>query len=50
MLMELRFFFSAHGLIVVYIWTKFQENILDGFKVIEWARFSYEKFQRDIAV
>ena len=24
---------------VVYIWTKFHENLLDGFKVIEWTRF-----------
>ena len=33
--MELRFFFPAHPLMVVYICTKFHENILDGIKVIE---------------
>ena len=37
---ELRLFFSAHHLIVVYICTKFHENILDGIKVIERTRFS----------
>ena len=43
--MKLRFLFSAHRLMVVYIWTKFHENILDGIKVIERTRFSWEKFQ-----
>ena len=33
--MELRFFFPAHPLLVVYICTKLHENILDGIKVIE---------------
>ena len=33
--MESRFFFPAHPLMVVYICTKFHENILDGIKVIE---------------
>ena len=33
--MELRFLFSAHRLIVIYISTKFHENILHGIKVIE---------------
>ena len=33
--MELRFFFPAHPLMVVYVCTKFHENILDGIKVIE---------------
>ena len=37
---ELRFFFSAHCLMVVYICTKFHENILGGIKVIERTRFS----------
>ena len=32
--------FSAHHLMVVYISSKFHENILDGIKVIEWIRFS----------
>ena len=32
--------FSAHRLIMVYICTKFHENILDGIKVIERTRFS----------
>ena len=31
--MELRFLFSAHRLMVVYICTKFHENILNGIKV-----------------
>ena len=46
MLVELRFLFSAHRLTVVYICSNFHENILDGIKVIEWTRFSNEKFQR----
>ena len=33
---------------VVYICTKFHENILDGFKIIEQTLFSWEKFQRGI--
>ena len=33
---------------VVYICTKFHENILDGIKIIELTRFSYQKFQRGI--
>ena len=37
---ELWFFFSAIRLMVVYICTKFRENILDGIKVIERTRFS----------
>ena len=45
MQMELWFFFSAHRLMVVYFYTKFHENILDGIKVIERTRFSWEKFQ-----
>ena len=32
--------FSAHRLMVVYICTKFHENILDGITVIEPAQFS----------
>ena len=31
---------------VIFICTKFHKNILDGIKVIEWARFSYEKFKK----
>ena len=38
--MELRFFFSAHLLMVFYVCAKFHENILDGIKVIEETRFS----------
>ena len=30
--MELGFLFSAHRLMMVYICTKFHENILDGYK------------------
>ena len=37
--MKLRFFFSAHRLIVVYISTKFHENIQDGIKVIQYFTF-----------
>ena len=39
MLVELLFLFSAHCLIVLYISTKFNENISKGFKVIEQTRF-----------
>ena len=42
--MELRFLFSAHRLIMVYICTKFHENILHGIKLIERTRLSYQKF------
>ena len=35
MLVELRFLFSAHRLMMIYICTKFHENILDGIKVKE---------------
>ena len=35
-------FFSAHRLMVVYICTKFYENILDGIKNIERTLFSKE--------
>ena len=31
---------------MVYICTKFRENILDGIKVIERTEFSYQKFQK----
>ena len=48
MKVELRFLFSAHCLMVVYICTKFHENILEDTKVIERTRFSQEKFQRAI--
>ena len=34
--MELQFLFSAHRLMMVYICTKFHENILNGIKVIEY--------------
>ena len=44
--MELPFFFSAHRLMVVYISTKFHENILGD--RIERTRFYSEKFQRAI--
>ena len=33
---------------VVHICTKFNENILDSIKIIEWTQLSYEKFQRGI--
>ena len=34
------FFFSAHRLMVVYIYAKFHEHILNGIKVTERTRFS----------
>ena len=40
---ELRFCFSAHRLMVVYICTKFHGNILDGIIVMERTRFSKQK-------
>ena len=33
---------------MLYICTKFRENIFESFKVIELARFSFEYFQRVI--
>ena len=36
----------SHHLMVVYIWTKFHENILDVIKVAERTQFSWEKFQK----
>ena len=39
MLVELQSFFSAHRLIVFYIFIKFHENISKGFRVIERTRF-----------
>ena len=39
-LVELQFFFSAHRMMVVYISTKYHENILDSIEVIERTRFS----------
>ena len=40
MKVELRFLFSANRLMIVYICTKYHENILDSMKVIERTRFS----------
>ena len=37
---ELQFLFSAHRLMMVYICTKYHENILDGMEIIEQTRFS----------
>ena len=39
MLVELQSFFSAHRLIVFYIFIKFHENISKGVTVIERTRF-----------
>ena len=44
--MELRFFFSVHHLIMVYICTKFHENILEGIKVVEQTQFSKENISK----
>ena len=38
--------YSTSRLMLLYICTKFNENILDGIKVIEQTRFLLEKFQR----
>ena len=46
MKVELWFSFSALRLMVDYICAKFHENFLDGIKVLELTRFSWEKFQR----
>ena len=39
--LELKFLFSAHRLMMLYICTKFHENIFDACEVIEPAQFSY---------
>ena len=44
---ELQLFFSAHRLKILYICTKFCENILNGFKVIERTPFSYKKKKKN---
>ena len=36
-----QFIFFACHLIMLYICTKFYENIFNGFKVIEWTLFPY---------
>ena len=44
---ELWFLIATHSaLYLVYICTKFHENILDRIKVIEGTQFSKEKIQR----
>ena len=45
MYMELQFFFFAHYLMVVYICTKFHENIFNGIKVIERTRLICKYFK-----
>ena len=37
---------SARRLVMLYICAKFHEIILNGIKVIDWARFLYGKLQR----
>ena len=37
----LRLLLSAHWLVILYICTKFNENILNDFKIVEQAQFSY---------
>ena len=39
MKVELQFLFSAHRLIVLYIYTKFHENVSKDFRVIERTQF-----------
>ena len=41
--MEIPFLFSAHSLIVIYICTKFHENILEGIQVMELTQFQISK-------
>ena len=48
MLIELQFSFSAYDLMMVYIYTKFHENILKGLRAIERTRFPERNFQRGI--
>ena len=36
------FLFSAYRLIMVYICTKFHENISNSCRVIEWTQFQYQ--------
>ena len=43
--MELRFLFSAHCLLMLYISTKLHENISKGFKVIKRTQCPYEIFK-----
>ena len=43
--MELRFLFSARCLIVVYICTKFRNNIFDDFEVTERTRSPTKTFK-----
>ena len=40
------FLFSAYGMMMLYICTKFHENILDDIKVTELKRFSLKKFSK----
>ena len=40
--------FSAYRPMMVYICTKFHENVLDSIKVIEQTRFLFKKFPRGI--
>ena len=37
---ESRFMCSARRLIVLYIYVKFDENISDGMRVMEWTRMT----------
>ena len=32
---------------MVHICTKFNENILDSIKIIEWTQFSFENFSKE---
>ena len=43
---ELQLFLSAYRLMVVYMCSKFQENIPDSIKVIERTRFFIEKIPK----
>ena len=37
-----------HHLMMLYIFTKFQENISKGLRVIKWMRYGYRNLQRCI--
>ena len=41
---ELSFFFYAHHLMTLNIYTKFHKNILDRIKEIEWTQFCMKNF------
>ena len=45
--MELQYLFSAHHLIVLYVSTKFRENISKDYRVTEWTRFVMDNYGKN---